>query len=157
MNERFGGGIARLAAAKVLHDFVMAVIDLFAVLTFVCEKGGLLFLSNRGDIYVIGGMEVHGLRSQVHFVVIELERVPSRGPGAERQQTRRLMIGMRVDGPLREDDIGLLDRNQFRERLCGRAIDDSRAIDLAREYGFRAKNLTGRNGFGRSRGRRFIV
>jgi hypothetical protein len=64
------------------------------------------------------------------------------------------MVGVRVDGPVRENDIRLLGGQQLEQVLGTLGIDLGRAINLPSEYSFGGKQLAGRLGLGRAdRGR----
>ena len=55
-DECLGSPSSRLAAAIVLHDFVMLAVDPLAILTLIGKQRRLLLLAHGGYIDVVGGM-----------------------------------------------------------------------------------------------------
>ena len=136
---------------------MVVAVDPLSVLALVGEERGLLPRAHRGYIHIVGRMESVGLGAEVHFVVEQLELPSAREPGAEGERARSLVIQVRIDGPLREQDVRPLRRHQLGQRLSGLAVHARRAVHLSREERRCAKNLAGRQAFRRADGGRLFM
>src|SRR3989442_13606502 len=108
---------ASFAPTEILHYLEVIAINLFSVLALVDKEAGFFLFSSGGDVDIIGGRERKCLASPVDLKEIESEFAAAAHMGANRQNAGGLVGWMRVDGPLGEDDIGFLGRQQFSESL----------------------------------------
>src|SRR6185437_14025149 len=88
--------------------------------------------------------------------IIEIELAAAVQPGIVGEQGSGAVVAMRVDWPVREDDVGILGREKLFEVGVSRIIDFGIAIDLARENGLRAQNGADFFRLRRADGRRFV-
>src|SRR5437899_3118408 len=102
---------------------MMIAIDSLAVLALV-SKQGLLFLVARGrDVHVGGWHEAKRLTAAIDFKKIEEPSRPRYQVSANGQHAGGLVIEMRIDRPMGEDDIRFFFRQQLGEWL-GRFMGD---------------------------------
>jgi len=143
VEECFGGAHPGFAPAPVRDDLMMLFPNRIAMLTEVRQESGFLFLDDGGNIDVGVGTEPFGLAAGIHFEKIELRTLAERHPGPNGEKARDLMIHMRVDGPMSENDVRTLVGYQFAHGVDLRAGDLGRAVDLAEEKRFGAHDFAG--------------
>jgi hypothetical protein len=95
-------------------------------------------------------VKAHRLRTQVDFVEVQIAARPHREPRTIREDARSLMVHMRIDGPLSEDDVRLLGGDELSESRRTVFVDHGRAVDLPGEQRLSADNLACRFTFGRA-------
>ncbi len=82
------------------------------VLAVVRQTRQTLALHDRGDVYILRGLEVLGFTAQIHFAVVKLKTASSTIPSVVDEQRGRPMVAVRVDRPGRQDYVGILGLNQ---------------------------------------------
>src|SRR6185437_6779766 len=107
VNECFGKLAAEFHAAEAEHGDVVVEVEAGWVLAGVSHAGLALERFEGGDIDEIGGPIALGIAAEIDFVEVERELFAKSGPGAKRQRCTGAVIKVRVDRPLREDDIRL--------------------------------------------------
>src|SRR5437667_12396025 len=95
-------GHASFAPPKIGNGFMMFPPDPFAILTFMGKEGGLLLSDQAGNIHVGVRRKAMRLAAGVDFVKIDLRASFEGHAGAYRQETRDLVVEVRVDRPLRQ-------------------------------------------------------
>jgi len=130
--------------------------DALPILTDVGEQRLFLFVEDAGDIDV--GVRKKSLRlaAGIDFKKIEPKSITEVHAGANRQEARHLVIHVRVDRPMRENDVRIFFGEQFGHAIDMRFGDRSIAVDLAEENRFGADNLARGFAFRRPNPRRFV-
>ena len=70
--------------------------------------GGLFKFCYCGYVHVVSWPEVLRLLAQLDFIEVQRKLLSATQPCIVGEQGSRPVIGMRIDGPMREDDIGFL-------------------------------------------------
>ena len=99
-----------------------------------------------GDVNEIGGGEHHSVIG--HFVVVEGGFFVRSEPSIENELGEGAMVAVVVDGPVGEDDVGVLGGEELGERLVVAVVDDGLAVDLIGEDGAGVEDLADLLGFG---------
>jgi hypothetical protein len=126
-------------------------------LAHVGVAGVLLPRLGRRDVDVVRRVEVLGLRAGIDLEVIQRELAPEPEPGVVDQERDYPVIAMGVDGPVREDDVRLLLREDLAELVVAGGADLRRAVDLAREERARLQDRAGLLDLGRADRRGLLV
>ena len=125
---------------------MMIAINSLAVLALV-SKQRLLFLVARGrDVHVGGWHEAKCLTAAIDFKKIEEPSRPRCQVSANGQHAGGLMIEMRVDRPMGEDDVRFFFREQLAEYLGCFVGDFGGAVNLTGEDRFGAQDLDRKSG-----------
>lgn len=151
-DESFGEFATALDAAKLIH-FVVEVVKVFGVLAGMRETRGALAALGLRDIDVVRGMKMLGLKTLVHLEIIEIEFLSAFHPSVVNQQRDDPMVAMRVDGPVGEDDVGMLCLQNLAKVSVTRAVDFGVAVNLSGKYRARFQNRAGFLGFRGPNGR----
>src|SRR6266852_9824298 len=86
-----------------------------------CLMSALLY---RGDVYVMRGIEILGLRSQFRFHVVKRKSLSAGQPGAVSEEGCGPVIHVEIDRPMGEDDIWfVLVQQDFGELLVALSCD----------------------------------
>ena len=103
--------------------------------------------------------ELHGVLAVGDLVVVEGEALAHPQPGVVDQHRDGAVVGVVVDRPVGEDDVGLLGLEDLAERLVMGRVDDRLAVDLPGEERPGLEDLAGLLGLGDrgSRGLRRLV
>src|SRR6185437_15609641 len=101
-----------------------------------------------GDIDEIGGPIALGIAAEIDFVEVERELFAKSGPGAKRQRCTGAVIKVRVDRPLREDDIRLNRREKLGELFIACRGNLRRAVHLRGKDRMRFDTFVSRLGLG---------
>src|ERR1039458_4344553 len=157
MHEGFRGFTARLAAAIALHRLVEFAVDALAVLALVGEQRRFFLIADATHVHVIGGMKAHGLLAEVDFVIVQFESAARGQPGAKGQRTGSLVVQVRIDRPLRKQNVGIFGEDQLAQRFRGVAVHHGGAVDLAGEDRLGPQDPAGGLALGRSNGGGFVV
>src|SRR5262249_62312622 len=139
-------GYAQFPSAEVLHYFMVLAVNALAVLAAVREQGLFLSLPRGGDVHVGGRHETQRLAAAVDLEEIEGKPLARPKVGSQRQQTRRLVVRVRVDRPVRENDIRLFRGQQIEQGFRPLPVHFRGAVDLAGENCLGAEDLA--RGFG---------
>ena len=143
----FGLRVAALRAAET-GDFDLARIPFLRLLGGVGKAGGVAegFDFGGGDVDVVGGGEHHGVVSD--FVVVEGGFFVGGEPGVEGELGEGAVVSMVVDGPVGEEDVGILGGEKLSEVLVMGFVDDGLAVDLFGVNGRGVEDLAGFLRFG---------
>lgn len=143
----FGLRVAALRAAET-GDFDLARIPFLRLLGGVGKAGGVAegFDFGGGDVDVVGGGEHHGVVGD--FVVVEGGFFVGGEPGVENKLGEGTVVAMVVDGPVGEEDVGVLGGEKLSELLVMGVVDDGLAIDLFGVNGRGVEDLAGFLRFG---------
>jgi hypothetical protein len=98
-----------------------------------------------GDVDKVAGRKHGGVLGDL--VIIQRKPFAAVPPGIEREQRDGAVVGVVIDGPLREDHVGALGGQDAGECGVVLRIDNGAAVVLACEYGPGFQNLAGAAGF----------
>ncbi len=145
--EGFGLWMGALGATEA-GDFDLARIPFFGLLGGVGEAGSVAegFDFRRGDIDEIGGGKHHGVVGD--FVVVERGFFVGAEPGVENELGEGAVVTMVIDGPVGEEDVGVLGCEDFEEFFVVGVVDNGAAVDLRGEDWAGMENLAGFLRFG---------
>src|SRR5439155_22701283 len=104
MDEGLGSADAGFAPAPGRDDFMVLAPDALAVLAEVREQGPLLLVQHGRDVHVRVREKPLGLAAAVDLKKVEL-RFSQGHPRADRKQTGHLMVHVRIDRPVREQNV----------------------------------------------------
>src|SRR5690349_13733682 len=88
---------------------------------------------DRGDVDILGWLKLDGILAAGDLIIIKREGFIHLSPRAIDQERDGAMIGVVVDRPVREDDVGTLRLDDRSKRLVVLAIDHGASVDLAGE------------------------
>ena len=101
---------------------------------------------HAGDIDIFRRREHSGILG--NLVIVKREISFGLPPRVEHQHRHGAMGAVMVDGPLREDDVGLFGGKEAREAIVVRRIDNGLPVDLVGERGAGFQDLAGILRFG---------
>lgn len=104
--ERFGEEAAALGAALTAHAVVEG--PDFVVPERQRPEGLVVAVADGGGIDVVSGEEVLGLDAEFGFHVVEGEPFAGLEPGVIGEVGGRAMVHVNVDGPVSEDEVGVV-------------------------------------------------
>ena len=109
--------------------------------------GGALASGDGRDINVMSGGELDGVFPSGDFVVIECKAPAHAQPCFINEHGNGAMIGVVVERPMGEDDVGVFGFEEAMELSVMRLINDGFGIDLTGEGGTSFEDFAGFGGF----------
>jgi hypothetical protein len=113
----------------------------------VGEERLVLALEHTADVEAVGGMKALALMSAHRLHVIEGKSPSAPEPRIVDKAPAGAMIRMRVDGPVRDDQVRFLRFEKLRHLGVARLIHDRGAVDFAEEHGLHSEDFTRAPGF----------
>ena len=110
--------------------------------------GGFLSLRHLSYIHVVSGPEILCLLAQLYLIEIERLCFPRVQPGLIGEQGSGPVIGMRVNGPVCEDDVGLLIQQRVRDFFVSRRCHFYVPINIMQSDHLTMQQCTGPLGVG---------
>src|SRR5690349_11206010 len=107
MDEGFGSGTTTFHSTVTKHRLVIpGEKSPNRALAGVSDAGISLASFRCRDVYVVSWMEHLRITAEVNFIIIKGKLAAGSEPRVMRQRGASTMIGMGVDRPLREENIG---------------------------------------------------
>ena len=113
VDERLGTLAVMFISAEAFHDIVPIIVDAVHALAYVAVACLTLLLGNIGDVNIVRGVEQLGLATSHRLEEIQFKLILEPSPRLKHKAGAYAVVAMEVEGPVREDDVGIFLNDDF--------------------------------------------